>query len=549
MRDTWKDAKEAPSLRASKKKINGAVFLARRKRRQTTRATAKRSTTMTCQTSILALCLFLSRRLLFSSAFSPISRDAAHRRHSFATVVRSNKGPDDFFSLYDDEELWNILSIHRKLMDDGQSTSAEQTAASTSPPGDESNMSIHESFLKSQGEETMLSLLDLHESLKNGETDKAIEPREQLLDLTTSNNKRTTDGETTIPPSLHDLVQEAVGAVDTLADRNGVNDGTSVLESVELDDAMLKRIQNIRAIASDVDGTLLTSQQTIHPRSRQAVLRALKSPKHFFLATGKSRKGALNSLGVEMTTLLQNVPGVFLQGLYCIDGDGKVIYEKKLTNAAIQAGTRYVCLIIASNLIFYAHNIVCFLLYSLIAVEELAKECDVSLVAYDGDNLYSTGMTDSVRELSERYGEPTVVELDTLLSEYENGFHKILLVDPDVKKLTTFVRSKLDALAEANDASVTQAVPTMLEWLPPNCSKAIGVSKLCDAMGIDPSAELLAIGDAENDVGMLEMASIGVAVGNASPIAQEAADFLLEETNNEGGAGVAVETFGLAEID
>jgi hydroxymethylpyrimidine pyrophosphatase-like HAD family hydrolase len=43
------------------------------------------------------------------------------------------------------------------------------------------------------------------------------------------------------------------------------------------------------------------------------------------------------------------------------------------------------------------------------------------------------------------------------------------------------------------------------------------VAKLCEAFGIDPSTELLAIGDAKNDVGMLEMASIGVAVGNACP--------------------------------
>jgi HAD superfamily hydrolase (TIGR01484 family) len=197
-----------------------------------------------------------------------------------------------------------------------------------------------------------------------------------------------------------------------------------------------------------------------------------------------------------------------------VDEKGETIFEQRLTNDAIKA------------------------------VEQLAKECSVSLVAYDGDTLYSTGMTDSVRELSEKYGEPTVRLLDIPLSEYENGFHKILLVDSDVEKLTTTVRSKLDALAEENDASVTQAVPTMLEWLPAGCSKGMGVSKLCEALGIDPSTELLAIGDAENDVGMLKMASIGVAVGNASPIASEAADFLMEETNESGGCGAAMETFG-----
>jgi hydroxymethylpyrimidine pyrophosphatase-like HAD family hydrolase len=44
---------------------------------------------------------------------------------------------------------------------------------------------------------------------------------------------------------------------------------------------------------------------------------------------------------------------------------------------------------------------------------------------------------------------------------------------------------------------------------------------------------------------MLRMAAIGVAVGNASPIAKDAADFVLAETNDQGGAGVAMELFAL----
>jgi P-type E1-E2 ATPase len=52
------------------------------------------------------------------------------------------------------------------------------------------------------------------------------------------------------------------------------------------------------------------------------------------------------------------------------------------------------------------------------------------------------------------------------------------------------------------------------------------------------------MGDGENDVEMLQMASIGVAVGNAGPLAQEASDFVMTETNDEGGAGAAMEVFG-----
>jgi hydroxymethylpyrimidine pyrophosphatase-like HAD family hydrolase len=84
----------------------------------------------------------------------------------------------------------------------------------------------------------------------------------------------------------------------------------------------------------------------------------------------------------------------------------------------------------------------------------------------------------------------------------------------------------------------------MVEWLPSGCSKALGVEKLCQKLGIDPSTELLAMGDGENDVERLQLASIGVAVGNAGPLAQEASDFVVTEKNDEGGAGAAMDVLG-----
>jgi hydroxymethylpyrimidine pyrophosphatase-like HAD family hydrolase len=37
-------------------------------------------------------------------------------------------------------------------------------------------------------------------------------------------------------------------------------------------------------------------------------------------------------------------------------------------------------------------------------------------------------------------------------------------------------------------------------------------------------------------------------MGNASPIAKEAADFVMDETNNDGGAGAAIEVFGFGQL-
>lgn len=322
-------------------------------------------------------------------------------------------------------------------------------------------------------------------------------------------------------PSLHEAVLEMMGEQpSTPAPLK------EVTNTDWLDEDTKARISQVRAIASDVDGTLLTSQLTLHPRTKQAVEKAVSmaySPldrlQYFFPATGKSRAGALKSLRGDIAQLLSQTPGVFLQGLYCVDAAGECVFSRKLNTLAVEAA------------------------------EALAKEVGVSVVAYDGDQLWTTEVTDIVTELSEKYMEPMPQLLDTPISEYGPSVHKMLLMDHDLEKLQTVVRPKLEALAVEYDATVTQAMPHLIEWLPRGCSKALGVEKLCEALSIDMSTQLLALGDAENDAEMLQQASIGVAMGNANEIAREAADFVMTETNNDGGAGAAMEVFAFGHHD
>jgi hydroxymethylpyrimidine pyrophosphatase-like HAD family hydrolase len=222
-----------------------------------------------------------------------------------------------------------------------------------------------------------------------------------------------------------------------------------------------------------------------------------------------------------VAALIKQLPGVYVQGLYCLDGAGNVVFEKKLTSVAVEAA------------------------------ETLARKYDVAVIAYDGDTLYasSNSSPELVAEINEKYGEPTPVLLESRLIDHEPGFHKLLLMDDSPERLTNEVRPPLEELAVEYDCVVTQAIPTMLELLPPGCSKAVGVRKLLEALGVDdPSTQLCAAGDAENDAEMLCMAAIGVAVGNACPVAKDAADVVLQETNDEGGAGLAIELFGLGKV-
>ena len=378
----------------------------------------------------------------------------------------------------------------------------------------------------------LMQVLDLHTKLA-GATFAAAEA--------------TAAASTDIPPkgnnneaflSLHDLVVQAANSLDASSAAPTQPQLNRLSPDVE------KRLQQTVMIATDVDGTLLTSTAGIHPRTCQALRRALQAVRdpthplqHLCLATGKTRTGALQSLRRADPTLgreLEDVPGVYVQGLYCVDGKtGRVLHDQRLEKS------------------------------SALAVEQLAiDDPDVratsTLFCYRCDEIYYTpqwSQPHHVQELHELWGEPKpipVESIEALLAANPNDAsddrrcHKLLIMDSDTSRLAGALRPAAQEIAKRHGCVVTQAIPTMIELLPPNGSKAVGVRRLCESLGI-PSADavtidgLVAIGDAENDVEMLQMASVGFAVGNAVPEAKRAADVNLVETNNEGGAGAAVE--------
>ena len=287
-----------------------------------------------------------------------------------------------------------------------------------------------------------------------------------------------------------------------------------------------QRIQGITAIAADVDGTLLSTNHTLSEITKTSIQRAVKEAakssskpgsklRHFFPATGKTRKGALDSLGPEIRDLLTGLPGVFCQGLYCVDGDGEVVFEKKLHPKAV------------------------------VASEKLAAKFNTTIIGNFQDTIYGNNVGDAalLDEVNARWGEPIPVLLGSLASDGPDTYHKLVFMSNDVDMLKNELRPELERLAEETEATVTTSFPTILEILPAGCSKALGVEMLCKKLQIDPATQLLAMGDAENDKGMLEMAAIGVAMGNGSPICKKAADVVLEKRSDDGAAGLAMVHF------
>ncbi|XP_075265101.1 uncharacterized protein LOC142357344 [Convolutriloba macropyga] len=160
---------------------------------------------------------------------------------------------------------------------------------------------------------------------------------------------------------------------------------------------------------------------------------------------------------------------------------------------------------------------------------KFAKEQNVTLeIDHHTDRLlfYNDPVPEGVGDLTAMVGEIAVQKM-------------IFMLDPErMDDLRPLAVERFQGRA-----CLTIAIPGMLEVLPLGVSKGSGVRRLLDNMGVDP-ADVMAIGDGENDIEMLEMVGLGVAMGNAVKKARDAATEVVS-SNDEDGVAEAIYKFAL----
>ena len=85
--------------------------------------------------------------------------------------------------------------------------------------------------------------------------------------------------------------------------------------------------------------------------------------------------------------------------------------------------------------------------------------------------------------------------------------------------------------------------PDIVEVVPAGYDKSSGMAHLCEALGVD-AADTMAFGDGMNDMGMLQWAGIGVAMGNGNERIKVVADYVTDDLHEDGIAN-ALRHFGL----
>ncbi len=105
-----------------------------------------------------------------------------------------------------------------------------------------------------------------------------------------------------------------------------------------------------------------------------------------------------------------------------------------------------------------------------------------------------------------------------------------------------------ECLLEAVDASsslaVSSSIDSYMELNEKGVNKGEGLSRLCDRLGV-PSAEVMALGDGDNDFELMDWAGVSVAMCNGLAQTKARARYVSSLSNEEGGAGEAIERFVL----
>lgn len=263
----------------------------------------------------------------------------------------------------------------------------------------------------------------------------------------------------------------------------------------------------IKLIAIDMDGTLLNPQHEITPAVKAAIGRARDKGVSIVLATGRPFVGVQRYL---MELDLQQ------EGQYCISNNGALVHSAARGEVVAE-----------KTLGFEDYRY----------LEQLARELGVHFQAFDKAYLYTPNKDISEYTIHEASltGIPVryraVEEMDPA-----TRFPKIMMIDKPA-----LLDKAIAALpARARDSyTILKSAPYYLEILNPVVNKGYGVKMLAEKLGLQPS-EVMAIGDQENDLAMIEYAGTGVAMGNAIESVKNIAQFVTK-TNMEEGVAHAIE--------
>lgn len=260
----------------------------------------------------------------------------------------------------------------------------------------------------------------------------------------------------------------------------------------------------IQLIVSDIDGTLIGTDENLKEEFHELKNFVISNNIPFTLATGRCYnevKSFIKEFEVDLPIVVNNGAGAVK--------DGEFIWGTTMKASILRKAI------------------------------ECADDLGMVIVTSDGISDKSYRHNDYIKNQIEKFGRyeeiyrPSEEEWDTA------NIQKLLIIDPlpdgrvdDVLEHLEPYKDMLN-IVKYNDRSV--------DIMPASTNKAQGVMNIAKILDIDVN-HIMAIGDAKNDIEMINTVGVGVAVSNADDKLKEIADYVCDFPN-AGGVLEAVKKF------
>ena len=265
-----------------------------------------------------------------------------------------------------------------------------------------------------------------------------------------------------------------------------------------------------RAIALDLDGTLTNHDKVVTPKTREALLKAASEGAVIILASGRP------TYGIEPVAECLELQK---RGGYILSYNGGNIVNAK-------TGEKLFSQFLPDEVIpeLYAY----------------AKEHGHALLGYAGNEIITEMPDDQYVKEESRINKMNIRKVDNLFESLEPHPTKLLMTgDP-----TLMLKAEEELVEKLGDRmDIFRSAPFFLELVPKGIDKAKSLTRLLTKINLTP-ADLIAFGDGYNDLSMLKLAGMGVAMENAAPEVRAEADYVTL-SNEEDGVAAALTHFNM----
>jgi hypothetical protein len=271
----------------------------------------------------------------------------------------------------------------------------------------------------------------------------------------------------------------------------------------------LDRPPVIRLVAVELDGTLLNDSKQVSQQTAAALACLPSRGAKLVIASARPPRSVRHIYqGLGLATLQINYNGALIWD----EPAARVVFHRPLDAALVR------------QIIDVARD----------HFEEVLVTCEVL------DKWYTDRFDDTMAtETSQLFRPDVIAPIDQFCTQ---PITKLLLLGPP------HMLARLEPLlyqAFANRCTLLHMDQHLIQIMHPAVSKAAALRLVARHYGV-PMQQVMAIGDAPNDVGMLQASAVGIAMDNAADIVKQAADWIAP-SNNDHGVHAALKRYGLCD--